>query len=161
MDLAGRYRIAASRQKVWDGLNDPEMLKQSIPGCEELNQDSPTSFSAVVVAKLGPVKAKFTGSVDLEDLNPPASYTLRGEGKGGVAGFGKGAADVQLVEEAPDVTILSYTANAQIGGKLAQIGSRLLKGSVKKLAGEFFTNFASNLGAEAEELPIEEDGATA
>lgn len=161
MDLAGRYRIAAPRQKVWEGLNDPELLKQSIPGCEELTQESPTHFAAVVVAKLGPVKAKFSGAVDLENLEPPAGYTLRGEGKGGVAGFGKGEAQVRLDEEAPEVTILSYDAQAQIGGKLAQIGSRLIKGSVKKLAGEFFTNFASALGAEAEELPVEEGGGSA
>lgn len=157
MDFEGKYRIAANRQQVWEGLNDPEILKQAIPGCQELTKNGDTDFSAVVIAKLGPVKAKFSGAVSLEDLNPPESYTLRGEGKGGMAGFGKGAAKVTLLEDGPDATILAYTAEASIGGKLAQLGSRLMKGAVKKIAGDFFSNFAASLNAEAEELSIEED----
>lgn len=157
MELAGRYRIAADRETVWRALNDPAVLSESIPGCKEFEADE-NGYSATVRAKLGPVAATFKGAVTLENLNPPESYTLKGEGKGGVAGFGKGAADVKLIEEAPNSTVLSYTAEAQIGGKLAQIGSRLVKGSVKKLAGEFFTNFANKLGVEWEELP-EEDAA--
>ncbi len=158
MKLAGRYRIAAERDRVWAGLNDPDILRQSIPGCQELTQESPTDLSAAVTAKFGPVKATFKGSVTLENLNPPESYTLRGEGKGGVAGFGKGTADVTLeaVEhEGAPATILKYDADAQIGGKLAQIGSRLVGGAVKRMAGEFFTAFAAALEAEAEELPVE------
>ena len=158
MDFAGRYRIATDRETVWKGLNDPDILRASIPGCQELSHDSPTQFAATVKAKIGPVSATFKGEVTLEDLNPPESYTLRGEGKGGIAGFGKGAAKVDLTEESPGVTILNYTADAQVGGKIAQIGSRLIKGSVRKLAGQFFTNFAQALNAEAEELPVEEEG---
>lgn len=154
MELAGRYRIAADRETVWKALNDPDVLAKSIPGCQEFTAED-GGYSATVKAKLGPVSATFKGSVQLENLNPPESYTLRGEGKGGVAGFGKGAADVRLTEEAPTSTVLSYTADAQIGGKLAQIGSRLIKGSVKKMAGDFFSNFATQLGVEWEELPEE------
>ncbi len=157
MDLAGRYRIAADRETVWKALNNPDVLSKAIPGCKEFAEEN-GGYSATVRAKLGPVAATFKGAVQLENLNPPESYTLRGEGKGGVAGFGKGSADVHLTEEAPQSTILSYKADAQIGGKLAQIGSRLIKGSVKKMAGEFFTNFADQLGVAWEELP-EEDAA--
>lgn len=156
MNIAGRYRISADRQTVWNGLNDPEVLQAAIPGCEELVQEEENKFSAVVVAKFGPVKAKFNGAVSLENRNPPESYKLVGEGKGGVAGYGKGSANVTLEEEAPGVTILTYTSNAKIGGKLAQIGSRLIRGTVKKMASDFFTKFAEALNAEAEELPIEE-----
>ncbi|MEO1330438.1 MAG: carbon monoxide dehydrogenase subunit G [Pseudomonadota bacterium] len=164
MKLAGRYRIAADRETVWKGLNDPEILEKSIPGCKELTQNSPTELAATVVAKFGPVKATFAGEVVLENLNPPASYTLRGEGKGGVAGFGKGSADVSLEEiehEGAPATILSYDADAQIGGKLAQIGSRLVGGAVKRMASDFFTAFAAALDAEAEELPIDDAEETA
>lgn len=156
MDFSGRYRISADRETVWKGLNDPEILKAAIPGCQSLEQTGEDGFSATVVAKLGPVKATFKGAVTLSDLNPPESYTLAGEGKGGMAGFGKGAAKVALSEEAPGVTVLDYTAEAQIGGKLAQIGSRLIKGSVKKLTNDFFIGFAKALEAEVEELPAPE-----
>lgn len=158
MQLSGRYRIQADRETVWRGLNDPEILAQAIPGCQELTQEG-DSFAATVKSKIGPVSATFKGAVTLENVSPPESYTLRGEGKGGVAGFGKGHADVTLTEEAPGVTVLAYAGEAQVGGKLAQIGSRLIGGAVKKLAGEFFTKFAEVLGAEAEELPAEADGA--
>eukprot|EP01037_Dinobryon_pediforme_P047847 gene47847-62371_t len=125
MEMTGEYRIAATRAEVWAALNDPEVLRISIPGCESLEMQSDTEMTAKVVAKIGPVKAAFTGKVRLENVNPPISYTIAGEGQGGVAGFAKGGADVSLVEDA-DGTVLTYTARAQIGGKLAQLGSRLI-----------------------------------
>lgn len=159
MELSGRYRIGADRQTVWRGLNDPETLKASIPGCEALEQVGEEGFAATVRAKLGPVSATFNGTVTLEDVNPPESYRLVGEGKGGVAGFGKGSAAVRLDEDGPQSTILTYDGQAQIGGKLAQIGSRLIAGSVRKLTAQFFTNLAANLGVEAEELPAQDSAA--
>jgi len=156
MKLSDEKRIQAPREDVWRGLNDPEILKQSIPGCESLEQVSDTEFNAVVQAKVGPVKAKFKGSVTLSDLNPPESYRISGEGKGGAAGFAKGGAQISLSEDG-DATILKYEVDADVGGKLAQIGGRLLEGTSKKLAGEFFNNFEAALqggsddaGAEAE-----------
>ena len=140
MKLSDEKRIAAPRDAVWAGLNDPEILKASIPGCDSLEKTSDTGFEAVVRAKVGPVKAKFKGSVELSDLNPPESYRISGEGKGGAAGFAKGGATVTLVEDG-DGTILKYDVDADVGGKLAQIGGRLLEGTTKKLAGEFFDNF--------------------
>lgn len=158
MDIVGRYKIAAPRQKVWEGLNDPAILAQAIPGCQSLEaRDGGQGFDASVKLKIGPVSATFKGSVTLENLNPPISYTLSGEGKGGVAGFGKGSANVTLDEvEDGAATILTYVADAQIGGKLAQIGSRLIKGTVAKLAADFFKSFAEALGAEAEEMPTDD-----
>lgn len=141
MEMNGEYRIEASRQKVWDALNDPEILKQSIPGCEEINQLSETEMTAKVVAKVGPVKANFTGQVTLSDLDPPNSYRISGEGKGGAAGFAKGGANVRL-EADGDATVLKYDVDATVGGKLAQLGARLIDGTAKKMAGEFFSNFA-------------------
>src|SRR3569623_2342962 len=121
MDMTGEHWINAPRQDVWAALNDPEVLKQSIAGCEELNKTSDTEFQAQVTAKVGPVKAKFGGKVPLSDLDPPTGYTISGEGSGGAAGFAKGGAKVRL-EDAPDGTLLKYEVHAQIGGKLAQIG---------------------------------------
>ncbi len=144
MKLSDEKRIEAPRDAVWDGLNDPEILKQSIPGCESLTQLSDTEFEAEVRAKIGPVKAKFKGNVQLSDLNPPVSYRISGEGKGGAAGFAKGGATVTLSEDG-DATILKYDVDADVGGKLAQIGGRLVEGSAKKLAGEFFNNFEAAL----------------
>ena len=141
MEMSGEYRIEASRQKVWDALNNPEILKQSIPGCEEINQLSETEMTAKVVAKVGPVKANFTGQVTLSDLDPPNSYRISGEGKGGAAGFAKGGANVRL-EADGDATVLKYDVDATVGGKLAQLGARLIDGTAKKMAGEFFSNFA-------------------
>jgi carbon monoxide dehydrogenase subunit G len=157
MDMTGEYRIPAPRDKVWAALNDPAMLKAALPGCESLEKLSDTEFAAVVVAKVGPVKAKFNGNVALSNLNPPQSYTIAGEGKGGAAGFAKGGAEVQLTEDG-DATILRYTAKADVGGKLAQLGSRLIDGTAKKLADEFFDNFRQQLTppateAEAEAVP--------
>ena len=141
MEMTGEYPIAAPRQKVWEALNDAETLKACIPGCESLTKTSDTSFEAKVKAKVGPVSATFTGAVTLQDLNPPVSYTIAGEGKGGVAGFAKGGATVALAEQ-DGGTALTYNVEAQIGGKLAQLGQRLINGSAKKLADEFFSNFA-------------------
>ncbi|MBT4169037.1 MAG: carbon monoxide dehydrogenase subunit G, partial [Rhodospirillaceae bacterium] len=141
MDLTGEYRIAASRERVWAALNDPEILKAAIPGCNTLDAVGDDSFTATVTAKVGPVKAKFQGQVTLSDMDPPNGYTIQGEGKGGAAGFAKGGAKVTLVEDG-DGTLLQYEVNANVGGKLAQIGSRLIDGTAKKLAGEFFTAFA-------------------
>ena len=140
MDLTGEERIAASRDTVWKALNDPEILKACIPGCESLEKISDTELEATVGVKMGPVKARFSGKVELTNLNPPSSYTISGEGKGGVAGFAKGGADVTLVEEGSE-TVLSYKVNADVGGKIAQLGSRLIASTSKKLATQFFENF--------------------
>jgi carbon monoxide dehydrogenase subunit G len=144
MDLTGEYIIPAPRQKVWEALNDADVLRACIPGCESLEKLSDTEMTATVVTKIGPVKAKFTGEVRLENINAPVSYTIAGEGKGGIAGFAKGGADVAL-EEVPEGTRLSYAVKAQIGGKLAQLGSRLIDSTVKKLADQFFQNFTNML----------------
>jgi len=147
VDLTGEYHIAAPREVVWAALNDAEVLKLCIPGCTELEKTSNTSMEAKVVQKIGPVKAKFNGAVELLNIDAPNSYTIQGEGKGGVAGFAKGAADVVLTE-AEDGTILSYTAHAQVGGKLAQLGNRLIASTAKKLANRFFDNFHDHLSNE-------------
>jgi uncharacterized protein len=144
MDMTGQYRIPAPREQVWAALNDPAMLKASLPGCESLEKLSDHEFAATVVAKVGPVKAKFNGNVTLSNLNPPESYTISGEGKGGAAGFAKGGADVRLTEEG-DITVLTYSAKADVGGKLAQLGSRLIDGTAKKMADEFFDNFSQQV----------------
>ncbi len=144
MDMTGEQRIAASRDEVWQALNDPEVLKACIPGCEELTKDSDTEMTAVVVQKIGPVKARFEGAVELVNINAPESYTIQGEGKGGVAGFAKGGADVTLTEDGAE-TILSYEVKATVGGKLARLGSRLIDSTAKKLANQFFENFQSAL----------------
>lgn len=141
MEMSGEYKINASREKVWAGLNDPEILKKSIPGCEEIDQTSDTSFTAKVTAKVGPVKAKFAGAVELTDIDAPNGYRISGEGKGGAAGFAKGGANVQLTEDG-DGTLLKYEVDAQVGGKLAQLGARLIDGTAKKMASQFFENFA-------------------
>jgi len=140
MDMSGEQRIGASVEKVWEALNDVEVLKASIPGCQSLEKTSETEMSATVTLKIGPVKAKFNGEVELTNLNPPHSYTIVGEGKGGIAGFAKGGADVKLTEDG-DGTILTYTAKADVGGKIAQLGSRLIDSTSKKLAGQFFEKF--------------------
>ncbi len=150
MDMTGEHRISAPRQKVWEALNDPEILRASIPGCEALEKTSETEMNASVTAKIGPVKAKFKGEVTLEDLNPPESYRIVGEGKGGVAGFAKGAADVKLTEDG-DGTLLSYVVKAQVGGKLAQLGSRLIDTTARKMADEFFKSFSAQVGGAADD----------
>jgi carbon monoxide dehydrogenase subunit G len=150
MKMSGEYRIPASRQTVWEALNDPDILRACIPGCETLEKTSETELTAKVTIKIGPVKAKFGGKVTLSDLDPPNGYSISGEGQGGPAGFAKGGAKVTL-EEDGDGTILRYTAEAQVGGKLAQIGQRLIDGSANKLAGQFFAKFAETVGASATE----------
>ena len=148
MDMTGEVRLAAPRETVWRALNDPEILKQSIPGCEEIQKLSDTEMTARVSARVGPVSAKFSGKVLLSELDPPNGYTISGEGQGGVAGFAKGAAQVSL-EDGSGGTVLSYKVQAQVGGKLAQIGSRLIDATARKMADEFFTRFAAAVSAGA------------
>lgn len=152
MNLAGEYRVAASRQTVWDALNNPQVLQACIPGCQHLKSISPTEIDASVLAQLGPVKAVFATRITLAELNPPTSYTLSGEGKGGTAGFGRGEAKVTLVEDGA-VTVLRYSADLKVGGKLAQIGSRLVEGTARKLADEFFGKFVTQLDQNAARTP--------
>ncbi len=140
MDISGEFEIPASRQQVWEALNDPEVLAQCIPGCESIERESDTELLAKMKAKIGPVKARFESRILLTNLNPPQSYTISGEGKGGPAGFGKGSADVTLAE-ADGATTLSYTATLQVGGKLAQVGSRLVGAAARKIADDFFSKF--------------------
>lgn len=140
MDMTGEYRIPAPREAVWRALNDPDILKQCIPGCETVEKTSDTEFQARVTAAVGPVKAKFGGKVTLSDIDPPNGYTISGEGQGGAAGFAKGGAKVKLKPDG-DGTILAYEVTATVGGKLAQVGSRLIDGVSKKMAGEFFSRF--------------------
>jgi hypothetical protein len=145
MEFSGEYRIPASRQKAWDALNDPAVLQQCIPGCESLEKLSDTELKATVRMKIGPVSARFGGKVTLSDIDPPNGYRISGEGQGGAAGFAKGGAVVKLAET-EGATVLSYTADAQVGGKIAQIGARLIDGAAKKLADEFFSKFSEVVG---------------
>ncbi|HEV2187854.1 MAG TPA: carbon monoxide dehydrogenase subunit G [Stellaceae bacterium] len=140
MEMHGELRIPAPRAEVWAKLNDPETLKSCIPGAETVEKVSDTEFVAKVVARVGPVKASFSGKVTLTDLDPPSSYTITGEGTGGVAGFAKGSAKVAL-DDAGAETVLRYGVQAQVGGKLAQIGSRLIDATSRKMADEFFNRF--------------------
>ncbi|MEE9314304.1 MAG: carbon monoxide dehydrogenase subunit G [Rhizobiaceae bacterium] len=145
MEMNGSHFIPADRETVWRELNNPATLSACIPGCKELEMQSDTEMTATVVAKIGPVKATFKGEVKLEDLNPPASYTIVGEGKGGIAGFAKGGAKVQLLE-VDGGTQLEYQVDAKVGGKIAQLGSRLIDSVAKKLANAFFTDFSKMVG---------------
>ena len=144
MEITGEYRISASRVQVWEALNDPDVLRACIPGLENLDKKSDTEFAAVVTTRVGPVKVRFEGSVTLSDLDPPHGYQIVGEGQGGVAGFAKGACQVSLGEEGEE-TLLRYRADAQVGGKLAQIGSRMISGVAKKTANDFFSAFAKQM----------------
>lgn len=146
MTMTGEVQLAASREVVWAKLNDPEVLKQCIPGCESLEMLSDHEFEAVAVNKIGPVKAKFKGKVTLSDLDPPNGYRISGQGDGGVAGFAKGGAEVKLSDR-DEGTLLTYNVEAQIGGKLAQLGQRLINGTAKKLADDFFARFAEAVKA--------------
>ena len=142
MTMNGEYQLAVPRETVWAKLNDTEILKACIPGCEQFDKLSDTEFQAVSTTKIGPVKAKFKGKVTLSDLDPPNGYKISGQGDGGVAGFAKGGATVKL-EPKEGGTLLSYTVEAHIGGKLAQLGQRLINGAAKKMADEFFKKFAA------------------
>ena len=141
MTMSGEQILAAPRETVWARLNDPEVLKACIPGCETLEVTGENEFLAVATNKIGPVKARFKGKVKLSDLDPPKSYRLSGEGDGGIAGFAKGSVTVDLTER-EDGTCLTYNVEVQIGGKLAQLGQRLINGTAKKLADQFFLRFA-------------------
>lgn len=147
MQMKDSQTVPASRDKVWAALNDPAVLKQCIPGCEVLDMTSPTEMTVTVVIKVGPVKAKFGGKVTLSDLDPPNGYKITGEGNGGVAGFAKGGAAIRLEAAGDNETILHYEVDSQIGGKLAQLGGRLIDSTAKKLAGEFFTKFGAVVSA--------------
>jgi hypothetical protein len=150
MQMNDSQRIPTSKQKVWEALNDPDILKQCIPGCQSLEMSTSNEMVATVVLKVGPVKATFGGKVTLSDLDPPNSYRISGEGNGGIAGFAKGGATVKLSEESPDVTILLYEVDAQIGGKLAQLGGRLIDSTARKLASQFFVSFSELLKSDQE-----------
>ena len=143
MKMSGSQIIEAPRQVVWKGLNDPKILQQSIPGCETIDAASPTEMSAKVVLKIGPVKAAFKGSVTLSDINAPESYRISGKGEGGLAGFASGGATVKLTENGATETLMEYDVDAQVGGKIAMLGSRLIDSTARSLAEQFFTKFAS------------------
>lgn len=151
MDITGEYTIPAAKQDVWDALNDPEVLKVCVPGCEEMEKVSDTEFNAKITAKIGAVRAKLKGEVKLSDIDAPNSYTISGSGKGGVAGFAKGGAKVSLADAPGGGTILTYEAQADLGGKLAAVGSRVIQGVAKKMADDFFGTFARVVSGEVEE----------
>jgi carbon monoxide dehydrogenase subunit G len=152
MEMTGEQLIPVPQAEVWRGLNDPEVLKACIAGCETIERVSDTEYRVVMVAAVGPVKAKFNGKLVLSDLNPPNSYSLSFEGSGGAAGFGKGGAQVSLKTEGAG-TRLTYTAKASVGGKLAQVGSRLIDGVARKMADDFFTAFNAKLAGPAAQTP--------
>lgn len=158
MEVKGEYLIGSSRERVWAALVDPEVLKVCIPGCESIEQISDDEFAAKVTAAIGPVKAKFNTSLKLENVRAPESYTLVGSSKGGAAGFGRGSADVMLAET-DEGTLLSYAAEFKVGGKLAQVGSRLVLGATKKTADDFFGSFSRYLDPDAQRMDEEEPAA--
>jgi carbon monoxide dehydrogenase subunit G len=161
MQMNDSQLIPAPQDKVWAALNDPATLAKCIPGCQKLESSAPNEMSATVVVKVGPVKASFSGKVTLSDIEAPNGYRISGEGSGGVAGFAKGGATVKLTAEGPEATRLDYAVDAQIGGKLAQLGGRLIDATAKKLAGEFFEKFAAELSPQAEQAPQAEAAAEA
>ena len=148
MDMTGERRILASRQVVWDALNDPAVLKASIPGCESLEKLSDNEMKATAAVKIGPIAARFSGRVELSDIDAPNGYTISGEGQGGVAGFAKGGAKVRLDDDGPG-TVLHYDVKAQVGGKIAQLGARLIDATAKQMADSFFDRFTAQLTPEA------------
>jgi carbon monoxide dehydrogenase subunit G len=150
MDMTGERRIPAPRGKVWDALNDPAILKASIPGCDSLEKTSDHEMKASASVKIGPISARFAGRVELSDIDPPNGYTISGEGQGGVAGFAKGGAKVALADDGP-ATLLTYNVNAQVGGKIAQLGARLIDASAKQMADAFFDRFTAILTPAAPE----------
>jgi carbon monoxide dehydrogenase subunit G len=160
MKLSGSNIILAQRQLVWDALNDPDVLKDSIPGAQSVTQTNKDEFEAVVEAKVGPVKAKFTGKIKLTDIDPPNGYKISGQGQGGAAGFAKGSAEVNLIDNEDQTTTLNYTVDAQIGGKLAQIGQRLVQSTAISLSEQFFDNLSKRF-VEDTVGEIEEDNKVA
>ena len=149
MDMTGERRIPAPRQKVWDALNDPEVLKAAIPGCKTLEKTSDSDMKATAGVKIGPISAQFTGKVQLLDLDPPNSYRIAGEGQGGVAGFANGGATVHLSDDGA-FTLLKYEVKAQVGGKIAQLGARLIDATAKQMADQFFDRFSAEVSGPAE-----------
>jgi hypothetical protein len=147
MEMTGERQIPAPRERVWAALNDPAVLQTAIPGCESVERIADDQFQAKVSMKLGPMSARFGGKVTLSNINPPASYTISGEGQGGAMGFAKGGADVALEEVGPEATVLRYNVKAQVGGKMAQLGARLIDSTAKSMADQFFDRFAAQLGA--------------
>ena len=158
MDMTGERRIPAPRQKVWDALNDPAVLKACIPGCESLEKIGDTDLKATASVKIGPIAARFTGKVQLVDLDPPNSYRIQGEGAGGVAGFAKGGADVRLVDDGAG-TLLTYDVKAQVGGKIAQLGARLIDATSKQMADMFFDRFTAAVSEPVVVAPVVAPGA--
>ena len=159
MEQSGEYRIGASRETVWTALNDPDVLGSCIDGVQHIAKIDDEHFDLAVKAKVGPVNATFQAALELSDLNPPASYVISGNAKGGAAGFAKGSATVNLEEESAEVTVLRYGVNANVGGKLAQIGSRLVEGTARKMADDFFAAFSQHLDPNA--VASEAEGAAA
>lgn len=154
MEMSGERRIAAARDAVWAALNDADVLKASIPGCDALEKTSDTEFTATVTTKLGPIKAKFNGKVTLTDIDPPNGYRIGGEGQGGIAGFAKGGATVTL-EPDGDGTILRYAVTAAVGGKIAQLGARLIDSTARKLADQFFATFDATVSGQGASSPAQ------
>jgi hypothetical protein len=156
MEMIGERRINAPRDRVWDALNDPAVLQAAIPGCESVERVGDDQFTAKLSMKLGPMSARLAGKVTLSNIVPPESYTISGEGQGGAMGFAKGAANVTLASDGPDWTVLRYSVNAQVGGKMAQLGARLIDSTAKSMADQFFDRFAAQLNpAVAAPLPQE------
>ena len=159
MQMTGQERIAAPRRKVWEALNDPQVLRQAIPGCQSLSQDAPDKLSAVVEVKIGPIGARLNGAVTLSDIDPPNGYTITGEGQGGMAGSAKGGATVKLADAEVDGgegTLLTYEVNAEVGGRLAQLGGPIIDATAKQLASKFFRKFGEIVGAPATQAPAAE-----
>ena len=160
MDMTGERRIAAPRQTVWQALNDPAVLKASIPGCETLEKLSDTDMKATAAVKIGPISARFTGAVHLTDIDPPNGYAIGGEGQGGVAGFAKGGAKVRLEDDGGG-TLLRYEVHAQVGGKIAQLGARLIDATAKQMADAFFDRFSAQVAPPPTAAPMTEPSAGA
>ena len=150
MQMTGQQRIAASRQQVWQALNDPDVLRRCIPGCQSLEKEADDRLKATVEVKIGPIGARFNGAVTLSDLDPPNGYTITGEGQGGTVGFAKGGAKVRLAEADGGATMLSYEVDAQVGGRLAQLGGPIIDATAKQLAGKFFEQFGQVVGGTAQ-----------
>jgi uncharacterized protein len=148
MELTESYTLPVPQQRAWEALNDTEILRASIPGCDSIEPDGENAYAVAMSASVGPVKARFRGRMQLTDIVAPNTYTIVFEGQGGAAGFGKGTAHVTLAADGDESTTLSYTASAQVGGKLAQIGSRLVDGAARKIAGEFFKRFTAQVSGE-------------